>query len=66
MIYFNDVICKAWQLRTRAGSNSTDAHDSVIPNADSLSTKLKHIVKKQKGQYFVSRTNTKKYLENVI
>ena len=58
-IYFKNVICKlAEPLRTRALSDKTDAHDSVSPSVDSLSTKLKHNPSKQKGQYFVSPTNT--------
>ena len=41
-IYFNDVICKlASRLRTGKENNINDAHDSVGPNVDSLSAKLK-------------------------
>ena len=38
-------------------NHDNDAHDSMSPNIDSLSTKLKHNVLKEYGQNFVSPAN---------
>ena len=46
-IYFNNVIFKLALPLTKRRNHSNDAHDSVSPNVDSLSTKLKHNVSKQ-------------------
>ena len=50
-----------FKIRTR--NNSIDAHDSVIPSTDSLSTMQKHNEAKQKGHCFGSPTNRLLYAE---